>query len=785
MSDNNSSLSVASQGDSQEFLQEDEINVGAILGIFKRRWLPFSLTFLGVLGSVGVWTFLQPPIFESSGQILLQKQTDASALTGIAEKLENFDPLSGKTNPLETEKQVLLSNPILEKVIQQLDLKNQRGETLSPQEFYRQISVEPLLNTDILEVQMQNKDPDKATQIVSALMKAYVDNDLDVNRADYKTAKAFILQNLPRTERQIRDAELRLRLFKEANRLVNLPAETAATVQSLAELESEITRVKAEYLQAQMQINDLNRQMGGVDSSQALAIGQLSESSGIQSTLSELQATEDQLAVSRTVLQSNHPELISLEEKRASLQRSLDSRIVETIGTTTNVSPGDLQLGKTVGLPMITELLKADVAAQGISKRLQSLEADYQTYQQRSTSLPRLEQTQAELERNLEVARLAFIKLRENLQLAELAESQNVANARILNPAVANPQPVAPRKSVNLMMGMLLGLIAGAGVSLLIDSRDTRLRTIEDVRAVYNNCILLGTIPLFTKKKASEDFRPSISTLIMRDDPYSPVGETYRMLLTNLKFSRSDHPARILVLSSALPGEGKSTTLANLALAIAEGGSRVLIIDADLRRPSQHQVWEIPNTYGLSNQLVEDVVGWGFNDPVIEESPTNGNGLGHPLAGEGLVASRRGPIEVSEGVDVLTAGAIPPNPTALLDSQRLRLIVEHYRSIYDYVLLDAPPLTVASDATIIGKVSDGLILVGRPNVVDRHAAQTAQELLKKLRQEVLGLVVNGVIPKNEPHSYYYYSQGYYSYSDEDGEMDNASNKVQNNVTPKQ
>jgi capsular exopolysaccharide synthesis family protein len=784
MSDNNSSLSAASQEYTPEFLQEDEINLGEILTILKRRWIPFCLTFLGVVGGVGTWTFLQPPIFESSGQVLLQKQTDASALTGLAETLGELDPLSGKSNPLETEKQILLSNPILEKVIRRLDLKNQKGEPLSPQEFYEQILVDPINDTDILRVRMQDVDADKATRIVNELMKVYVDNDLEVSRSDYKAAKVFILQNLPRTERQIRDAELKLRLFKESNGLVNLPAETASTVQGLAELEGAITKTKAEYLQAQMQLDGLNQQLGGVGSSQALAIGQLSESAGVQSTLRELQAAEDQLAVSRTLLQPNHPELIDLEEKRASLQRTLDSRIVETIGTTANVSPGDLQFGKAVGLPLITELLKADVAAQSIAERLQSLEADYQAYQRRSTSLPRLEQVQSELERNLEVARLAFVKMRENLQLAELAESQNVGNVRILNHAVANDQPVAPKKSINLMMGVLLGLIAGTGVSLLIDSRDTRLRTIEDVRAVYNNHILLGTIPLFTKLKASENARASGLTLVMRDDPYSPVGETYRMLLTNLKFSRSDHPARTLVLSSALPGEGKSTTLANLALAIAEGGSRVLIIDADLRRPSQHQVWEIPNTYGLSNQLVEDRVGWGFNNQFIEDSPTNGHGLGHPLAGETHSASKRGPIEVSEGVEVLTAGAIPPNPTALLDSQRLRLIVEHYRSIYDYVLLDAPPLTVASDATIIGKVTDGLILVGRPNVVDRHAAQTVQEILKKLRQEVLGLVVNGVIPKNEPHSYYYYSQGYYSYSSEDGGMDNANSKVQNNATPK-
>jgi capsular exopolysaccharide synthesis family protein len=185
--------------------------------------------------------------------------------------------------------------------------------------------------------------------------------------------------------------------------------------------------------------------------------------------------------------------------------------------------------------------------------------------------------------------------------------------------------------------------------------------------------------------------------------------------------------------------------VANLALALAELGNRVLIIDADLRRPSQHQVWELPNTVGLSNVLVEQQ---GWATAIRQED---------------------------DHLDILTAGVIPPNPVPLIDSRHMAVLLEKFHQAYDYILIDSPPLAVAADALLLGKMTDGILLVTRPGLVDTGSAQSSKETLEKSGQKVLGLVINGVIPENEPDSYYYYYAKDY-YGDETTENQPKSKK---------
>ncbi|NEO49957.1 MAG: CpsD/CapB family tyrosine-protein kinase, partial [Moorea sp. SIO4A3] len=169
-----------------------------------------------------------------------------------------------------------------------------------------------------------------------------------------------------------------------------------------------------------------------------------------------------------------------------------------------------------------------------------------------------------------------------------------------------------------------------------------------------------------------------------------------------------------------------------LAAVIAQRGSKVLLIDADLHKPVQHRIWDLSNEVGLSNMLVNQVK------------------LGDAIK------------PVSETLDVLTSGVVPPNPAVLLDSERMASLINHVASRYDFVIIDTPSLNVAADAPILGKMTDGVLLVSRPGVVDSGSAAFAKGLLEQSGQTVLGLVVNGVIPDNEPNSYYYFSQEYIS-----------------------
>lgn len=708
---------------------DDEINFLDIFKILKRRWIPFTLTFGTIVVTTGVLTSLQTPIYQSKGQILVSKTNDASALTGLADQL-SLDPLSKTSNPIETEIQVLQSISILENVIESLDLRDEEDQPLKVNNFREKLQASPVRGTDVLEVGFQDPDPQVASDTVNAVMQFYLKNDIEVNRSQTRAARQFISQQIPRSERQLSQAEANLRVFKEEHGVVELVGEAQESVTRLADLKASMVDTESKLLAARERSTQLQSNLGGLQPDQAIAIGKVSESRSIQSTLLESKKLEDKLAISRSSLQPGHPAIADLESQVLAINTNLENRIQETAGTVP-IEDSNRELGQTIGLELMTELVKADVAKRSIEKQLKSLQGEYQFALTRTQKLPALEQKQAELVRDLEVARQSYNTLLESYQKAQLAENQNLGNARIINQAQVAERPIAPRKLLNLLMGGVLGILGGAGLSLLLESKDIRVRTVKDIRDLLPYT-LLGTVPTFSKKKdLAHSSDGQANFLHIRDEPQSMISETYRMINTNLRFSRSDG-LQIIVISSSVPGEGKSTTLANLALGMSELGSKILVIDGDLRRPAQHQMWEIPNRLGLSNLLVDETP--ISHLPIIEEK---------------------------HNLHLLPAGAIPPNPTVLLDSKACQNFLLQVRNEYDYIFIDAPPLTVASDAVLLGKLSDGLIFVSRPEIASRPAINAAKEILSQARQTVLGLIVNGVNTKNESSSYYYYSKEYY------------------------
>jgi capsular exopolysaccharide synthesis family protein len=201
------------------------------------------------------------------------------------------------------------------------------------------------------------------------------------------------------------------------------------------------------------------------------------------------------------------------------------------------------------------------------------------------------------------------------------------------------------------------------------------------------------------------------------------------MIQANLKFLSSDKELKIIVVTSSVPKEGKSTISANLAAAMAQLGRRVLLVDADMRRPCQHHVWELTNAAGLSDVLV------------------------------GQAEFGAAAFEVIDNLDVLASGVMPPNPLALLDSKRMASLIKDFSDKYDFVIIDAPPLILAADALTLSQMSDGILLVARPGVVDYASVNTAKEMLERSGQNVLGLVVNDVVSENKLGSYFYDAKG--------------------------
>ena len=706
---------------------EDEgINFQKYWLILRRRWLTIAGVCVSVVMLTTFYASLQEPIYEAEGKLLI-KTTRTPSFTGLGEKIGELNSVSG--TPLDTEVEIVRSVPIAQKTVAALKLKNEQGLPLKPQVISSQLDVTSIKGTDVLKLSYTSADPKEAAAIVNKLMTIYIQNNVVSNRAEAAAARQFISKQLPKTEATVSKAESALRRFKENNKVVALTEEANSSVSVLANLKNQIAQAEANLADVSARSAELRRKIG-MSPQEALAASSLSQSAGVQTALADYQKIDSQLALERTRFRDTTPAIADLEDKRAALRAILKERVRDVIASQSQVPAKNLQVG-TTQQKLIEDAVQTEVQRLGLASQVAVLSNVKSTFEQRADTLPRLEQNQRELERKLNAAQSTYEVLLKKLQEAQVAENQNIGNARILETAVVPSQPINSRTQQSALIGGILGLLLGSAAALILEARDTSIKTISEARELFGYT-LLGTIPFVGKKVMllSRDSDNPVPELPVRDTPRSPVSEAYRMLQANLKFLSSDQPLKVIVVTSSIPKEGKSTISANLAAAIAQLGRKVLLVDADMRHPLQHHIWELTNAVGLSDVLVAQAE---FKTAVKEVMPN---------------------------LHVLSSGVMPPNPVALLDSKRMASLVEGFAASYDFVIFDTPPLVGVADTPILGKMASGILLVVRPGVVTVASGSAAQELLKQSGQKVLGMVMNGVVLENEPDSYFHYLKSY-------------------------
>lgn len=709
--------------------EQDFINCQQYWLTLKRRWLLIALIIGSVFGLTGLLTFSQKPIYEAQGKLLFNKQSGVSSLTGISEQVGQLSGVTNLSNPLETEAEVIRSNTISQKTIDSLKLTDEEGNPLELDAFLRRLTVKSVRGTDILQISYRSTDSQETAKVINSLMSAYLDNNILVNRSEARAAREFLDKQLPIVEAKVTESELALRLFKEKYKIVSLAQEANEGVKGLNELSNEITRLQAQLADARSRSGALQQQLA-LTTKQAVALSKLSQSNAVQQVLTEYRKVQDQLAVERSRYTDDHPVIINLLEKEQALREHLERRVSQTVGVDESIEEENLQVGQ-LQQTLTADLVQMEVQRLGLENQVGVLMKAFLRYQARMRSLPRLEQTQLRLERQLQVARTSYEQMLKRLQDVQVVENQNVGNARVISEALIPKKPISPRIALNLALGGFLGIFAALGIALLLESVDKSVKTAEEAKRLLNYA-LLGTIPIFDQKaRLANDEKPT--ELPVLNNPYSSVNAAFEMLQINLGFTLSDKELKVIVVSSSVMGEGKSFIAANLAVATAQMGKRVLLIDADMRRPHQHEVWETPNMMGLSNVLV------------------------------GQAEFAKTAKEVVINLDLLTAGTIPPNPVVLLDSQRMASLIAQAREEYDCIIIDTPPLSMLADAMIVGNLADGMLLVARPGVVNSEAAKATKALLEHSRVPVLGMVVNGVEIDHYHYNYYGY---YYSNSGE-------------------
>ena len=685
--------------------------------IFQRRWLPISIVFGLVLALSIVRTLLETPIYQAMGQLVLKKNS-TSTLTGVGNQLGQLESsVSGR--PLGTEVAVLRSVPIAERTLNALRLN------LNPLVFLHELQVKNIENTDVLELSYTDTDPRKAASIINTLMKIYIENDINANRAQTRSARDFIAQQLPHRKAALQLAEQKLQEFKQQNRVLDLKAEASSSVAILTDLDRQVAATRSDLASQTARMESIKK-LFGVSSQEAVIDGFVGESPSTVSVLAQLQDIQQKIEITRLRLTDSHPSVINLKEQEAVLKKELKQRIEQSfIGDAGRLNqaknPEDIVQLRGQGLQQGILGNYANVEAERLSLqvRLKALAEVITSYRQRANTLPQLELQQRQLEREIAATESSYQNLLARYQDLQVAENLQVSNALVVTPALIPSVPIKSRQYINLFQGFMGGILLGAATAFVLEKIDKTIKTTQSAKDLLDYT-LLGCIPPFTTSNM-------MSKVIVKNRPDSPVSEAFRMLQTNLKFFNSEQSIKVIVISSAVPKEGKSTIAANLAVCISQLGRKVLLVDADLRNPSQHKIWEIPNEVGLSNVLK--------NQSDLEHAAT----------------------EVVPDLQVITAGELTNNPGALLDSSQMAIFVAQVAQRYDFAIFDSPPLTVAADATILGKLVNGILFVVRPGVADSDSLSLSKELLQKANQNVLGIAINGV-KVNQQYSGYNMSE---------------------------
>ena len=434
-----------------------DINLSRYFLLFKRRWLIVAAIMLGSVGLAAVAAFLQPSTYEASAKLLV-KVDRTSSLTGFGEGVGELSPLVTAQNPLSTELEVMTSRPILTEVIQRLKLKDGDGETVSAQELQEELETQILGGADVIQISLTNPSPVAAARVVNTLAEIYIENNIADNRAQSTKALQLLERRLPDLEAFVSQSEAQLRNFKQNNSIISLPEEAKSTVEVLEDVQAQAFTTAVELQQATVQVRQLQNNLG-LTVQQAMLVSEISENPAVQGALDDLQTLERQKSIELGFYTAQSPAVQVYQAQINSLQGLLRQEMTIALDGHGTVRPKFWQAGDTQRA-FITSFVEAETARLSLAQRLSALENVLETYQRRGEAIPRLEQSQAELERKLEVARTSYQSSLERLQALQSAETQVVENARLIEPAIAPENPTSSKKII-----LLAGIVAGAFLS--------------------------------------------------------------------------------------------------------------------------------------------------------------------------------------------------------------------------------------------------------------------------------------------------------------------------------
>jgi len=735
-----------------EEFQEKQIDLREYLRVLiKRRWIIATIFTVLVL-TVAVKTFTATPIYQASARIIIEKENP---------KLMSFQEVmavdSTGTDYYQTQYKIIESRIVAREVIRKLDLENSpeffpepkdnvlanlkrsMGQALtgaknwvvsllkteedadktgaSAEEdlsldselvyaFIDRVEVSPIRNSRLVDVSMEAKDPVMSARMANALVSAFIGQNLETKLSAAKGAVEWLGERINDERKKVEISEKALLAYKEEHQIITDFSSDAEniTAQKLAELNAQVLDAESQRVKVEtryQQAISLEKTPDMLDSIPEVLSNDL---------IQEIKKMEVVLFNRMSELSKkygrNHPQMKAIYSELADLKKRKALEAQRVVNSLKNEYK--LALAR-------EESLKRALARQ----KTESLKLNKKAVQF------------GVLRREVESSRQMYELLIKRFKETSLTEEMKTGNIRIIDKAEVPKSPVKPKKKRNILLAVIVGLTLGIGTAFFLEYLDNTIKLPEDVKE-HLKIPYLGPVPAITSNDIPAHMARELVTV---HSPKSAASESYRSIRTGILFSSADEAPRTIVLTSASSSEGKSITAANLGVVMANAGSRVLLLDCDMRRPRIHKIFDLDRKIGVSSILV----GTGSAKDAIVPSSV-------------------------ENLDILPVGPIPPNPSEIVGSKKMGLLLNDLKKKYDRVLIDSPPISAVTDAVILTQMADSLLLVVRAGETPRQVIQHALAQVRSVNANILGAVLNAVSVGRD--SYYYYQYYYYYYGDE-------------------
>ncbi|MEA5516172.1 polysaccharide biosynthesis tyrosine autokinase [Nodularia sp. UHCC 0506] len=683
------------------------------LGLLQRR----ALLIIGVAATVmtGVYINLilnpKPSEYESSFQMLAEPVAYDTNIVDIASQ---SNPLTKPSLDYESQILILRSPELLQNSIKQL------------QSAYPDIDYNSLINslrivrlneTKILQVSYRSQNPVESKEVLEQIAKDYLEYSLEKRQTKIRQGLQYINRELPSLQKRVDQVQRELQIFQQRYNFHSPESLASQIAQQTANLIQEQQTLEVELVQARANSAFLQSE----DGKKAV----LDSYPVYQELNNELRQLDIQILSSSTLFREENPSIITLREKRNALLPLIQQESERYI---------------------LTKQTEAASALNSLELNNQELRKNQQILEQQRQQLPNLIRQYTEIQRRLQIATESlnrFLSSRENLQIEN---SQTEIGWQLIQLPYQPTLPVVSSSIVrNLILGFAGSIVLAIGAALLIDKMDhtyqnawslkERIQLPVLANIPFNNQLAIIEPEAISQQNAiieSDDLLPTTITKASTVSPldysynYTNFAEAVRMLYTNIHLLNADSQIRSITITSAMPGEGKSTIAFHLAQIATAMGQRVLLVDADMRRPSIHTLSNLNNLWGLSSLITSNLP----IQKVVRQLPSMND------------------------LSIITAGPLPPDCAKLLSSEKMKRLMADFHSAFDLVIYDVPPLVGIADANLIASQTDGLLMVARINQTDRSVFERAIADLKMTPINLLGVVANG--QKHNLKSYYSY-----------------------------